>query len=328
MPRRPLPPHDPDAPSLFPSPEPDRPIQDEAPLPAPGAGRLHPRNKFNHLTGRQWIRFTKSWFVHNPPRRTSGQVQHPAKFPEAMVAEFIEFFTRKGDTVLDPFTGVGSTLVAAEQCGRQGIGVELNPKYFNLARQHLQGASGHYRLFNDDASRIPALWQEQGLAPVDFVMTSPPYWDMLSQSRGGVFSAHKARKASGLDIVYSEDDRRDLGNVNDYDTFVDSLAAVFAGVTEVLRPGGHMVIVIQNLRSPEGRMVHLAWDLTIRLERFLTFKGERIWCQDNKKLGIWGYPSEFVTNVHHHYCLVFKKEEAPQEVAPPRPRKKRTPGAT
>ena len=37
------------------------------------------------------------------------------------------------------------------------------------------------------------------------------------------------------------------------------------------------------------------------------FKGEKIWCQDNKKLGIWGYPSEFVSNVHHHYCLIFKK---------------------
>jgi len=54
-------------------------------------------------------------------------------------------------------------------------------------------------------------------------------------------------------------------------------------------------------------MMRLAWDLAGELDRFLVFKGERVWCQDNKKLGIWGYPSEFVLNVHHHYCLVFKK---------------------
>lgn len=281
-------------------------------------GRRHPRNPLNDLTGRQWIRFTKSWFVQKAPRRSAGQIKHPAKFPEPMVASFIEFFTKAGACVLDPFMGVGSTILAAEQCGRRGVGTELNPKYFELALQHLGEAAPRHCLFNEDASRIPALWREQDLPPADFVITSPPYWDMLSQSRGGVFSTHKARKASGLDVVYSEDDGRDLGNVKEYAAFVDALTEVFVGVAEVLRPGGHLVVVIQNLRSPEGRMIPLAWDLTARLGAFLMFKGERIWCQDDKKLGIWGYPSEFVTNVHHHYCLVFKKDAPPPARKPGR----------
>lgn len=275
----------------------------------PQAGKVHPRNQLNALTGKQWIRFTRSWVVHNPPRRSASQVQHPAKYPEALAAEFVEFFTKPGETVLDPFMGVGSTVLAAEQCGRRGVGLEVNPKYFELAGQHVPAA--RERMFNQDSALVESTLQEAGLAPVDFVLTSPPYWDMLSMSRGNVFSTHKAREASGLDVVYSQDDARDLGNIRDYEAFLDALEGIFRGVARVLRRGGYLVIVIQNLRSPEGRMVHLAWDLTIRLEAFLTFKGERIWCQDNKKLGIWGYPSEFVSNVHHHYCLVFKHDREP-----------------
>lgn len=269
--------------------------------------RRHPRNQLNALTGRDWIRFTRSWFVHNPPPRSASQVRHPAKYPERMVEEFLEFFTRPGEVVLDPFMGVGSTILAADRAGRHGIGLELNPEYFALAREHLGLAADAHVLLNEDASRAGEIWQAGELPQVDFVMTSPPYWNMLGQSRGNVFSVHKERKARGLDVVYSEGDPRDLGNLEDYDEFVTALAGVFREVAGVLRPGRYLVAVVQNLRSPQGRMVPLAWDLARALEEFLVFKGERIWCQDNKRLGIWGYPSEFVSNVHHHYCLVFRK---------------------
>src|SRR3990172_7779476 len=69
-------------------------------------------NTLNELTGKEWIKFTKSWFVCNPAPRNEEEVQHPAKFPEEMVTDFIEFFTKRGQMVLDPFVGTGSTLVA------------------------------------------------------------------------------------------------------------------------------------------------------------------------------------------------------------------------
>lgn len=274
---------------------------------SPVEDKVHPNNQLNALGGKRWIRFTRSWFVHNPPPRSRSQIEHPAKFPEPMIAEFIEFFTKPGESVLDPFMGVGSTVLAAARVGRVGIGMEINPRYFALAHDHLGLlASGHH-LFNADATRAPEVLEAEGLAPVDFIITSPPYWDMLSQSRGNVFSTHKARKVGGLDVVYSDSNPDDLGNIKEYDRFVNRLADVLKNAARLLRQGRYMVVIIQNLRSPEGKMVHLAWDLTTRIETFLVFKGEKIWCQDNKKLGIWGYPSEFVSNVHHHYCLIFKK---------------------
>src|SRR5512141_1137655 len=92
-------------------------------------------NKLNDLDSKTWLKFQKSWFLHNPPPRKKGVLMHPAKFPETMAQEFIEFFTKKGGFVLDPMAGTGSTLVAALRAGRNSYGIELNPKYATIARQ-------------------------------------------------------------------------------------------------------------------------------------------------------------------------------------------------
>src|SRR5512140_1070956 len=92
-------------------------------------------NKLNDLDPKTWLKFQKSWFIHNPPPRKKNALVHPAKFPETMAQEFVEFFTKRGQTVLDPMAGTGSTLVAALRAGRNSYGIELNPKYAEIARQ-------------------------------------------------------------------------------------------------------------------------------------------------------------------------------------------------
>ena len=103
----------------------------------PRASRRAIVNRLNDLTPREWIKFQKSWFVHNPPRREPGVFQHPAKFPETLAREFIEFFTKRGEWVLDPMVGTGSTLLAAAAAGRPSVGVELCEHFARLARQRV-----------------------------------------------------------------------------------------------------------------------------------------------------------------------------------------------
>ena len=52
------------------------------------------KNKLNDLDSKTWLKFQKSWFIHNPPPRKKGVLAHPAKFPETLAQEFIEFFTK------------------------------------------------------------------------------------------------------------------------------------------------------------------------------------------------------------------------------------------
>ena len=92
-------------------------------------------NTLNDLTGKEWIKFTRTWFVCDSPRywKNKDTELHPARVPEEMVAEFLRFFTKRGGAVLDPFAGSGATLVACAENERVGVGIELSGKYAKTA---------------------------------------------------------------------------------------------------------------------------------------------------------------------------------------------------
>jgi len=281
-------------------------------------GNYHPRNNLNDLTGKEWIKFTKSWFICNPPPRSKEEFLHPAKYPEEMVKSFIEFFTKKGQIVFDPFLGTASTLVACNELGRIGFGIELSEKYAEIAKKRVQqrnifDLTQNQIVIQGDSKNLdvllPPKLEEMGVKEIDFVVTSPPYWSMLKSSRGGVESATKKREKIGVDTYYSADSQ-DIGNIEDYDEFVGSLFDIFSKVYCLLKDGGYLVIIIQNIITEDKSMKPLAWDLASRLSKKYILKQERIWCQDNKQLGIWGYPTTYISNVHHHYCLIFQKPKA------------------
>lgn len=266
--------------------------------------------RLNDLSAKEWVKATRSWFTcDGRPEDISPDIEmHPASFPPEVPERFISFFTHQGDLVLDPFVGSGSTLVACIRTGRRGIGIELVGKYAETARRRVQTITSalvkapEQRVLCADATRLAEL----ALGPIDYLITSPPYWNMLRCSRGNARSAHKRRAAIGLDLAYS-DDPRDLGNIGDYDTYLLALVGVFRQASELLRPGKYATVVVQNIRTPEGDLATLAWDLAAELRQFLRLKQETIWCQDKKGLACWGWPVSYVSNVHHHYCLHFQK---------------------
>ncbi len=95
-------------------------------------------NRLNDLSGKEWIKFTKSWFVHRPEPRGDQKIRHPASFPESLVREFVLFFTKKGQLVMDPFLGTGSTLVASAEVDRAGTGFEIVEKYADISRKRVE----------------------------------------------------------------------------------------------------------------------------------------------------------------------------------------------
>ncbi len=268
-----------------------------------------PSNKLNDLEPKTWLKFQKSWFIHNPPPRKKGVLVHPAKFPETMAQEFIEFFTKKGQTVLDPMCGTGSTLVAALRAGRNSHGIELNPKYAEIAKQiiaeereALGGSIENLKseIVNGDATRAA----DYGFPTIDYVLTSPPYWDMLHAR--GASTQKKRRDSTDLDVFYS-DDPNDLGNVEDYDAFLAKLVDIYTGLKPLLREKAYLTIIVKNVKKG-GRIYPLAWDLGRELGKTYTLKDEKIWLQDNQSLAPYGLGSAWVSNTFHHYCLQFRNE--------------------
>jgi DNA modification methylase len=267
------------------------------------------KNKLNDLTNKEWLKFQKSWFIHNPPPRKKGVLVHPAKFPETMAQEFIEFFTKKGETVLDPMAGTGSTLVAALRAGRNSYGIELNPKYAKIAKEiieeernilgeQVEGLAS--KVISGDAAQII----NYELPVTDYVLTSPPYWDMLRAK--GAETQKKRRSSDALDVHYS-DDPNDLGNLSDYEMFLEKLVNIYKGLKPLLREKAYLTIIVKNVKKG-GRIYPLAWDIARELGRTYTLKDEKIWLQDNQRLSPFGLGSAWVSNTFHHYCLQFRNE--------------------
>ncbi|MFN2275161.1 MAG: DNA methyltransferase, partial [Anaerolineales bacterium] len=199
-------------------------------------------NRLNDLSPKEWIKFQKSWFAHNPPPRRKDVLRHPAKFPETLAQEFIEFFTKRGATVLDPMVGTGSTLIACLRSGRNGIGIELNRQYAAIAAELVQreqselgdsAQSLQVEVRQADAANIETM----DLPVIDYVMTSPPYWDMLHAT--GAETQRRRRADAELDVTYSEDPA-DLGNIRDYGEFLDRLAAIYTSLRIHLRPKAYL----------------------------------------------------------------------------------------
>lgn len=271
----------------------------------PDDGAYDLSNPLNDMTGKEWVKFSCSWFIFNAlpkdlkeEREISPNTQdHPATFSPTMIEEFIKFFTKRGDNVLDPFCGIGSTLVACKRMGRVGFGIELNKKYYDLALKRTPEFKKN--IFNENAKNVKKLH----LPKIAFSISSPPYWDVLNRSTKDF---KLKRTKNGFDVNYSSNDE-DLGNIDEYELFLDRLAEIYFDIYDLLKEGGYLTVIVKNIKK-EGKMYPLAWDLARILSKKYVLKDEKLWIQDKVGLAPYGYPSAWASNILHHYCLIFQKK--------------------
>lgn len=262
-------------------------------------------NKLNDLTGKEWVKFSCSWFIFNALPKDLKQEkeldpkieEHPATYSPTMIEQFVGFFTKEGEKVLDPFCGIGSTLEACKRIGRIGYGIELNKKYFNLCLK--RAPEFKKNIFNENSSNLKKL----KLPKIDFCISSPPYWDILNRS---THTFKKDRLKKDFDYNYSLGND-DLGNIGDYDLFLKKLCGIYVDIYDVLRDGAYLVVIIKNVKKG-GRIYPLAWDMANILSKKYVLKDEKIWIQDKAGLAPYGYPFSWTSNILHHYCIILRKE--------------------
>jgi len=272
----------------------------------PEKGAYDLRNKMNNLTGKEWTKFTKSWFLFNALNKDLKQEKkllknsedHPATFSPTMIEQFVKFFTKEGDKVLDPFAGIGSTLEACKRTSREGYGIELNKKYYEDILRRVPAFSENIK--NKDAREVKDLFND---VRFDYSVTSPPYWDVLNRSTKDF---RKNRDEKDLDVNYSDSDI-DLGNIDDYKLYLKELSEIYFKIYELLKPNSYITIIVKNVKK-EGKLYPIAWDLARELSEKYTLKDEKIWIQDKQRLAPYGYPYAWSSNILHHYCIIMRKE--------------------
>ncbi|MGO5418193.1 DNA methyltransferase [Collinsella sp. LCP19S3_B11] len=282
---------------------------------------VDPRNKLNDLTGSEWLPETKSFFYQKGlgSKHPHAQIerQHPAPYSYQDVEHLITFFTKRGMKVLDPFGGVGSTAKACELEGRVCTSIELSKKWHDLAIERLEtevseGASSHHAFINDDCIAALSNLDDDSF---DFMVTSPPYWSILNKKAD--YKVKESRLKEDLATNYSDDDPKDLANIEDYGHFLDVLVdSVFLQCARVLKPKAYMCIVVSDFRH-KSEFVSFHSDLIQRMQNreiphggTLTLQGVKVLLQNHKSLLPYGYPFAYVENIHHQYVLIFRKMEA------------------
>jgi len=259
------------------------------------------KRRLNELDGKTWERYSISiWDIVKSKEEI--KLGHPAMFPMDLCRRLIEIYTKKGDIVLDPMMGSGSAVIVARDMERKGIGFDINPDFVDLTRKRLsQQKLVHLSveepdIYCEDAANLLKYIEPNS---VDFVVTSPPYWNIHTRKRTADYK--EPRPYSNLE--------RDLGNITDLNKFMSELKSIFQKVHTVLKYGKRCVVIVMDIR--QGSQF---FPFHISISNMMTEVGfvlEDIIIWDRKKeysnLRPLGYPYVFIVNKVHEYVMIFKK---------------------
>lgn len=268
-------------------------------------GRYDHRNKLNDLTGKEWLLLTKSFWVTESCVHDKRAYGHPAPFMIPDVSKLISLFTKKGMTVLDPFAGSGSALIAANMLGRHAIGIDINPQYKRLASARLRELNfSDYSYLVGDARECIA-----DIASIDYAVTSPPYHNILKNNGNGLrHNSGKAYRIAARDgVEYYTDDPRDLGNCEHYSDFINGFQAVMTQLYLKLIPGRYATIIIGDFTVNKREQCVQA-DMVQLMQRIgFEFAGTTVLLQPVKPLFPFGYPYAYKINHDHQNIMTFRR---------------------
>ena len=252
--------------------------------------------KCNNLTGKEWLQNSFSIWRDLIKTKEEKDLKHPASYPVSLCEKLIRTFSKDGCSVLDPFNGTGSTLVAAHNLNRPATGIDLSEEFCNIAYQRV-GHDDNINILNGDSFIELEKLEEKSF---DLCVTSPPYWDILNMKRS----------VDGKEAVNYSEKENDMGNIPNYKEFVERLGELFAKVNRVLKPGAYCLINVMDIRK-KSEFYPLHSDLATELQKHgYIFDDIIIWDrqQDYNNMRPLGYPYKYRINKVHEYILIFIKK--------------------
>lgn len=258
-----------------------------------------PDNHINCLTPKDWLKHQVAlWEFYYENRDIRDRDIHPAVFPIALPKKCIELFTHKGELVLDPFAGVGTTLVAAKDTGRNAVGFDLNKKYVDYAKKRLSQQTltkdTKQVMIQDDSINISDYLAEE---TVSLFVTSPPYSNMLNRPRlNKSLRGNKRINSQYKKVQQYSNDPRDLGTMEPK-KYAEELGEIYKKILPLLKPKAHCVINITDLWWENKRVPVHIYVIKAMEEAGYELRNTIIWDRRNlvNGAGIFGWPSNYIT---------------------------------
>lgn len=258
--------------------------------------------KYNDLDMSDWRQYDDIytdtlWLINRRDNSGSHSGHYHGNFIPQIPNQLFRRYTKKGDWILDPFMGSGTSLIEAQRLGRNSVGIELKEDVAKAAYRQIVSEKNddcHGRVCVDDSriADIEKIMKKEGINKFQFVIFHPPYWDIIKFS----------------------DNKNDLSNSESLQSFLDNLGLVIDNTTRYLEKNRYCAIVIGD-KYANSEVVPLGfYCMNLFLQRGFKMKAilvknfEETKGKANQK-SIWRYralASDFYI-FKHEYIFVFKK---------------------
>ncbi len=258
-----------------------------------------PDNHISCVNAKEWVKgmVTIQAFYYEG-RDIRDKDTHPAVFPIALPAHFIKLLTHEGELVLDPFVGIGTTLVAAQDLNRNAVGFDLNEEYIKIAKKRLAQSRlvpGTQQIaIVDDAHNIPEYLEKN---TVSLCITSPPYANMLNRPRLNKSIRGDLRNNDQyLKVQQYSNDPRDLGTMN-HKQYAEALEEIYSAILPLMKPRAHCIININDVWWKNKRHLTHTYVIEALQKAGFEFRNTFIWDKRDlvNRVGIFGWPNNFIS---------------------------------
>ena len=259
-------------------------------------------SKYNDLDMSKWkdyddITTDTLWIIDKRDNSGAHTGSYHGNFVPQIPNQLFRRYTKKGEWILDPFMGSGTSLIEAQRLGRNSVGIELQDEvakeaHNRILSEHNDECSGRICVGDSRSYDIRQAMQKSGVKSFQFVLFHPPYWDIIKFS----------------------DNPSDLSNSDSLESFINNFGTVIDNCCQYLDRNRYCAVVIGD-KYANSQVIPLGFECmnlfikkgyllkAILVKNFGETKGK------SNKQGIWRYralASDFYI-FKHEYIFIFKK---------------------